>query len=79
MPHLPLQGYKKLNPKLGGARDAASAITGLQEAQPQARRCEGCRICHYLSLTDSICFLQTLEFGCCISKGSLFRLFTNAE
>ena len=44
-------------------------------AQPGARRCERCCICHYLSRTDSIKpSLLFSNFGCCISKGSPFRL-----
>ena len=48
-----------------------------RSAQPGARRHEGCRICHYLSWTDSIKpSLLFSNFGCCISKGSFFhRLF----
>ena len=45
-------------------------------AQPGARRHEKCRICHYLSWTDSMKLsLLFSNFGGCISKGSLFRLF----
>ena len=45
-------------------------------AQPGARRREGCRIYHYLSWTDTIKpSLLFSKFGCCISKGSVFRLF----
>ena len=45
-------------------------------AQPGARRRERCCICHYLSWTDSIKpSLLFSNFGCCISKGSPFRLF----
>ena len=37
--------------------------------------CEGCCICHYLSWKDSIKpSLLFSNFGCCISKGSPFRL-----
>ena len=45
-------------------------------AQPWAKWREGCRICHYLSWTDSV--KQSLlfsNFGCCISKRSLFIYF----
>ena len=45
-------------------------------AQPGARRRERCCNCHYSSWTDSI--KPSLLFsncGCCISKGSPFRLF----
>ena len=50
-------------------------------AQPGARRRAGGHICHYLSWTDSIKpSLLFSNFGCCVSKGSLFRLFaTNDE
>ena len=50
-------------------------------AQPGAKRREGCRICHYLSWTDSIKpSLLFSNFGCCISKGSFFyRLFNDGS
>ena len=44
--------------------------------QPGFRWRKGCHICHYLSwiiLNPSVLFSN---FRCCISKGSLFRLFT---
>ena len=45
-------------------------------AQPGAKRREGCRICHYLSWTDSIKpSVLFSSFGCCISKRSFYRLF----
>ena len=44
-------------------------------AQPEARRREGCGICHYLSWTDSIKpSLLISDFRCCIFIGTLFRL-----
>ena len=47
-----------------------------RSAEPGAMRREGCRICHCFSWTDSIKpSLPFSNFGCCISKGSLFRLF----
>ena len=48
--------------------DQCSALLG-------ARLREGCRICHYLSWTDSILPNLFSNFECCVSKGSLFRLF----
>ena len=50
-------------------------LFGNRDAQPGARRREGCHICYYLSWTDSIKpGLLFSNFGCCISKGSPFRL-----
>ena len=41
-------------------------------AQPGATRREGCHICYNLSIKPRLLFSN---FGCCISKASLFRLF----
>ena len=71
-PGLPLPAWVTME-----SRSASSSSSVARGENPGARRCEGCRICHYLSWTDSIKpSLLFSNFGCCISKGSLFRLFT---
>ena len=52
------------------------ALKIVRIAQPGARRCEGCCICHYLPLTNSIKpSLLFSIFGCCISKGSPYHFY----